>query len=190
MTDRAFPMAAAIGALCLLTGVPQARADEFDSYSDVGRNALTSVKDDFDSEVAEVRYLNQGWSPAQSMRFYRLPQGSKLIPYAWFVHLEQAGDRARFADAANLNRFRYLALRADKEHNPDGLPIGFVREPAQQGNPLKPDWRGLICAACHTAELRHKKVAYRIDGGPALADHDTFLVELTAAMKATLADGA
>lgn len=163
--------------------------DEFTTYGDERRDAMIDVKDLFDAEVKDVVYLPQGWSPAESMRFYRLAQGSKLIPYAWFLHLEQAKDQTPFAGPENMNRFRYLPMKIN-DHNPDGLPIGFVREPVQKGDPLKTDWLGLTCAACHTAEIRHNKVAYRIDGGPALADHDTFLIELAAAMKATLDDPA
>jgi hypothetical protein len=161
--------------------------DEFAAYSDRRRDAKIDVKDLFDAEVKDVVYLPQGWSPAESMRFYRLAQGSKLIPYSWFLHLEQAKDGTPFSSPENMNRFRYLPMNTN-DHNPDGLPIGFVREPMQKGDPLKTDWLGLTCAACHTAEIRHNNTAYRIDGAPALADHDTFLIELTAAMKATVDD--
>lgn len=180
-------LATAITGLAAWAGEP---VDEYSSYANERRDAVVDVKDDLDGPATEVRYLKQGWTPAQSMRFYRLPQGSRLIPYRWFVNLEQAGSQARFADPENMNRYRYLPLAKHPQHNPDGLPIGFVREPVQPDDALKTDWLGLTCAACHTAEIRHEKIAYRIDGGPALADHDTFLIDMTAAMKATLEDAA
>jgi hypothetical protein len=186
MFMRAFLLAAAMSASAAHVRA-QSAADEFTSYADDKRGARIDVPDDLDGPALDVKYLKQGWTPAQSMRFYSLPQGSKLIPYRWFLALEQAGAQTPFADPANMNRYRYLPLRADKDHNPDGLPIGFVREPTQPDDP-KADWLGLTCAACHTAEIRHAKIAYRIDGGPAMADHDTFLLELTDAMKATLND--
>jgi hypothetical protein len=162
--------------------------DEFSTYADVTRDAKIDLADVFDGTPTEVKYLNQGWSPSQSMRFYRLPQGSKLIPYKWFTALERASDQTRFADPVNMNRFRYLPLKAHKIYNPDGLPVGFVRELMQPDDTLKTDWLGITCSACHTAEIRFNKVAYRIDGGPAMADHDMFLIELVESLKTTLSD--
>src|SRR5262245_17462308 len=79
--------------------------DPFRNYADEKRDAKVDIKDDFDDDVKEVRYLNQGWSEAKSMKFYRLPQGSKLIPYPWFLALEQSGNQTPFADPANMNRY-------------------------------------------------------------------------------------
>jgi hypothetical protein len=135
--------------------------------------------------VDRVVYLDQGWTPAESMDFYTRSQGSRLIPYAWFLALEQAGAEDLFRDAKNIRRFGYLPQQPC-DANPDGLPVGFARDPDND----RGDWVGLTCAACHTTELHHQRVAYRIDGGPTLADFQTFVTDLTRALTATRDDPA
>ncbi len=50
----------------------------------------------------------------------------------------------------------------------------------------------MTCAACHTAQLEYKKddvtYALRLDGAPTNADFQSFLSDLTAAARATVAD--
>ena len=71
--------------------------------------------------------LNQGWTKEEREEFYFTPQGSQLIPYKWFLALEQAGDTKAFRDNANMKRYGILTAEPS-ERNPDGLPIGFVRD--------------------------------------------------------------
>jgi DTW domain-containing protein YfiP len=33
--------------------------------------------------------LDQNWTPAERKRFHHTPQGTRLVPYAWFKALEQ-----------------------------------------------------------------------------------------------------
>jgi hypothetical protein len=42
----------------------------------------------FGDQYSSVRYLWQGWSPADSLWFYTTSQGSDLIPYDFFMALE------------------------------------------------------------------------------------------------------
>ncbi len=132
----------------------------------------------------KVEYLEQGWKPEQSVWFYNVTQGSDLIPYDFFLALRQEKSDQLFRDNANINAYRYLP-QAPTPHNPDGLPLGFVRD-RYQGR----DYVGLTCAACHTGQLLHKNIAYRIDGGAAGADMERFMVDLGRTMRATLAGGA
>jgi hypothetical protein len=37
----------------------------------------------------EVAWLPQNWTEEQRRRYYHTAQGSELIPYAWFLALEQ-----------------------------------------------------------------------------------------------------
>ncbi|GAA5508036.1 catalase family protein [Novipirellula caenicola] len=76
---------------------------------------------------AQTTYLDQGWSDEQRHEFYFTPQGSQLIPYQWFLALEQVDSDVPFRDAANLRRYGLLPSEPT-ERNPDGLPIGFVRD--------------------------------------------------------------
>jgi hypothetical protein len=144
----------------------------------------------------------QGWNAVERWQFYTLPQGSFMLPYKWFLHLEQATNAKPFRSDEHMRRLRYLPWGADPKWNPDGLPVGFAREPwipappGETGWPFKHflgpasdvdfsgegDWVGLNCAACHTTEIHHKGKQLRIDGGPALAD----LAELKSALSQAL----
>ena len=39
----------------------------------------------------EVVRLDQGWTPDQREQYYQTAQGSLIIPYSWFMALEQPG---------------------------------------------------------------------------------------------------
>ena len=49
------------------------------------------------------------------------------MPYDWFIHLEQANSQEPFRDAKHMRSLRYIARTPDAL-NPDGLPIGFVKD--------------------------------------------------------------
>ncbi len=153
-----------------------------DDYRDAARHAVPT-----DPAIERVVYLDQGWTPAESADFYNRTQGSRLLPYPWFLALEQAGGDTPFRDAANVARLGYLPQQPNP-CNPDGLPVGFVKDPKAHGD--RTDWLGLTCAACHTAEIHHGTTAVRVDGGPTHGDLSLLLTELTAALKATLDDPA
>jgi RoxA-like, cytochrome c-like/Cytochrome c len=147
------------------------------------RNAQPGVADPFGETVLRIVYLDQGWSPSDSQRFYFTPQGSEILPYSWFLALEQPESTALFRDNVNMTKFRYLTQKPDAM-NPEGLPVGFVKDTGRDR-----DWLGITCAACHTAQIDYQGVGYRIDGGPALADVEGFLVGLASALKATRDQG-
>lgn len=123
--------------------------------------------------AAEPQWLEQNWSDDDRQWFYTTPQGSKLIPYAWAKALERADSDALWI--ANLERFWFLPNRTSSV-NPDGLPVGLVRD----GQHL-----GLTCAACHTKQIDYRGATYQIDGGPTDADLYTFLSDLGASLAAT-----
>src|SRR5262245_46689675 len=157
------------------------------SYKSADRGALLVSPDPLGDTADRVAYLNQGWEPRDSVDFYTHTQGSRLMPYTWFLALEQADSEKLFRDPQNMSRLRYLPQKPTPG-NPDGLPVGFVKDPHHPTETT--DYLGLTCAACHTAEIHYNKTAYRIDGGPGMGDADTFLMELTRAMRATLDDPA
>lgn len=97
--------------------------------------------------------------------------------------MEQPNNDEPFISAQNIERFGYLA--DDESYtpgNPDGLPIGFAKEPADNGE----DWVGMTCAACHTGEIRYRGRTIRIDGAPTLGDFTAFEQSLIQALQATL----
>ena len=138
------------------------------------------------SSINRVTTLSQNWSDEVSNWFYNVPQGSRLIPYDWFLHLEQAESQDLFRDAAHIRKLGYIARIADPE-NPDALPIGFTKDaPYEDGTA----GLGVTCAACHTREMHYQGTAYLIDGGPTTGDFERLLKSLATALKATAEDDA
>lgn len=135
------------------------------------------------SEVQETHYLAQGWDHQTRQQLSFTSFGSRLIPYAWFVALEQADNPALFRDPAHMSALGFIVATPD-EYNPDGLPIGVVRDKDKKYG----DYVGLTCAACHTGQVMISGRRIRIDGGQALIDFSGFETALVAALAATLAD--
>jgi len=146
------------------------------------RGAATVEHDQFSDQFSSIKYLAQGWTPAESMWFYNTTQGSDLLPYDFFMALEKPGTSELFRSNDNLNFYRYLPQKPTLS-NPDGLPVGFVKD-RYKGV----DYLGFTCAACHTAQLNYKGTGIRIDGGPAGSDMDSFLQNLATAVWAARTD--
>ena len=140
------------------------------------RGAATVQQDQFGDQYSSVRYLNQGWKPADSMWFYNTTQGSDLLPYDFFMVLEKPGTSELFRSNENLNYYHYLPQKPTIS-NPDALPVGFVKD-RYNGN----EYLGFTCAACHTGQVNYKGTGIRIDGGPAGSDMDSFLEALATAV--------
>lgn len=150
--------------------------------------------------------LGQGWSNDERLDFYNTSQGSQLIPYSWFLALEQSGNEILFRDADNIERLGFISQPPIAGRNPQGLPIGFVKDdnidpflvkkmsvarlPADAGalQSEYQEWLGLTCAACHTSEIQLDEHVLRIDGGPPLADFQSFIEQLSQALQATVKD--
>jgi mono/diheme cytochrome c family protein len=141
--------------------------------NDPDRGATTVGHDVFGDSYTSVRYLGQNWNESQSLWFYNTTQGSDFLPYDFFLALEQPGSTELIRSNENINnRYRYLP-RKPTAANPDGLPVGFVKD--EYGGK---EYFGFTCAACHTSQLNYKGVGYRIDGGPAGADLDKLIADV------------
>jgi uncharacterized protein (DUF2235 family) len=140
-----------------------------------------------------VAWLPQNWSEDQRHRYYHMAQGSELLPYAWFLALEQPRFTIKgaplFRDDSYLQGFGFIPDSA-YEQNPDALPVGFTRDDhfvdAYTGQ--KNVVLGLTCAACHTGELFFGDKAIRIDAGPSLIDQQKFAEALGLAVTWTYYD--
>ncbi len=126
-------------------------------------------------EIAE-----QNWTTAQRQWFHHTSQGTKIMPYAWFMALEQPqpswpGAAPRFVEADYLPRLGFIPSPSSAA-NPDGLPIGFAKDEfgANEGTSETEAVVGLTCAACHTGQVEYRGRAIRIDGGPSMADTGAF----------------
>ena len=142
-------------------------------------------------------YLSQGWDNADSLWFYNTTQGSDLIPYDFFMVLEKIDSvcpspatidmdsdtsQCLFRANDNIDLYRYLPQNKTR-FNPDSLPVGFVKD-SYDGM----DYVGYTCAACHTGQVNYQQQAIRIDGGPAMANMVSFLIDLENTLRATLND--
>lgn len=149
---------------------------------DPDRGAVAIDKGTFGENYSTPIYLDQGWTESDSLWYYNTTQGSALLPYDFFLVLEEAKSNELLRANSNVDKFRYLPQKPTF-FNPDGLPVGFVKE-TYQGK----DYVGLTCAACHTGQINYKGKAIRIDGGAAMADMVGFLTALEHSMKAALND--
>ena len=158
---------------------------------DKDRGAVTGVQDAFGDEFDIVFPDDkiwpgsqdwQNWSPADSMWFYTTTQGSNLIPYDFFMVLEEEGSNTLFRANENIAYYRYIPLKSTSS-NPDGLPLGFVKD-TYRGS----EYVGFTCAACHTTQINYQGVGMRIDGGPAMSDMYSFLMDMDKALTATWDD--
>ena len=146
------------------------------------RGAIAMPDGAYGESFSTPVYLDQGWSPSDSLWFYNTTQGSALLPYDFYLSLEQADSTELFRSNQNIDKYRYLPQRSSF-FNPDALSVGFVKE-TYKGK----DYMGYTCAACHTAQVNYQGKAIRIDGGPAMADMVGFLTSMQKAMEQTLAE--
>jgi len=130
--------------------------------------------------------LAQGWNDQTRQAFWFTAQGSEIVPYNYFLALEQASNTQPFASSANFTRYRYLPATASSL-NPDGLPIGFVKHVNATSGVA---WIGLTCAACHTSQINYQGTGFLIDGAGTLGDFNQWLGDLAGALDATLQDSA
>ncbi len=130
----------------------------------------------------QPEFLDQNWDDATRQFFYTTSQGSRMMPYDWFLALETADSTENFAKTV-LPKLGYVP-NPNLDQNPDELPVGFVADI---------DWRGqrhlgLTCAACHTNQIEYEEHLYQIDGAPTQADMAGLIEGLRDALNATLAD--
>jgi mono/diheme cytochrome c family protein len=142
----------------------------------VAKDALDAV------ETLPPIFLEQGWSDTVRTAFYTTSQGSRMLPYSWFLSLEEATSRRKFKVPGNMRRMGFLVDEGPS--NPDNLPVGFAKDE----HPTRGAAIGLTCAACHTGQVEFAGKTIRIDGGQSLGDLEQLQSGLLAALEATLTD--
>jgi hypothetical protein len=151
----------------------------------------------------------QGWTQLQRVAWYTASQGSRLIPQSWLHALEQPDSTTPFLDPTYIAGFRYLPNPTAGLSSPDpscpydtALPLGFpvdcqsdstfantrLRWKANQSD--SEPWVGMNCSACHTTEMTYKGTRIRVDGGPTLADFQSFTEAMEKALANTASDPA
>ncbi|MEM7083908.1 MAG: di-heme-cytochrome C peroxidase [Pseudomonadota bacterium] len=127
--------------------------------------------------------LEQGWSASIQEKSWFTTFGSRLMPYEWFLALEQPHASAPFRDLRHMAAFGLLNA-GPSMLNPDGLPVGFTQDTDPNGK----RWVGLGCAACHTGQVMIDAQAVRLDGGQSLFDFQRFEDSVIKALSATVSD--
>lgn len=140
-------------------------------------------------------HLQQGWTTDTADRWHFISQGTALVPYEWFLALEQPGQPPGQTELirapANLQRLGFLTEPVSAT-NPDGLGVGLYSTPVdiQDGRHAcwKGKWLGLGCAGCHTGQVSYRGQQIRIEGGPSHIDIDTFVEQLVGSITDVLTD--
>ncbi len=106
----------------------------------------------------------QGWTDQDRQEWYHTSAGTWLIPYDWFVALQ---------DEPLTARFTATGILADPTH-PDRLPVGIAKTESPN-LPTPVPFLGLNCAFCHTTQFTYRGATHRIEGGPSLQFNARFL---------------
>ena len=131
--------------------------------------------------VAQDIDLKQGWTRQQREAFWFGSQGSRIMPYSWFIGLEQPATTELLSAPAFLESLGFISVAGYK------LPIGLEVHANQARTAT---YVGLTCAACHTARLVIEGKPVIVEGGPALVDFSGFLDAMVGSTSATLKDEA
>ncbi len=131
--------------------------------------------------------LDQGWDDEARDRFYHEPQGSPIMPYAWFLVLEQPDSTELFRANAYLAAMGMITAAGPSARNPDALPIGLTKDLGIYQVEQK---LGMNCGACHISEVSYQGKSVLIDGGAAHFDFWTFMAQLETALRQTYEDDA
>ncbi len=126
--------------------------------------------------------LNQGWSQTVQSGYWYNGDGSLIIPYDWFLILEQANSTELFRSDAHIERLRYIPIPKSKL-NPDGMPAGFAKNVDPTNKQV---WMGLSCGGCHTTKISYKNTSMVINGAATMGDFQQMMLELEEAMRGTL----
>ncbi len=130
-------------------------------------------------------FLDQGWDHETQMEWWYTSQGSWVIPYDWYLALERADSKELVRSALNMERLRFIAWPPDPKWNPDGLPIGFVKDTDAESGETH---FGFTCAACHTGQFTYEGEQVLVDGAPAHSNFDGFLGEIGESLQQTRDD--
>lgn len=124
-----------------------------------------------------------GLSDAERQKFYHLPEGSELYPYAWAKALISSQNGKPFLE--NLERFGLVA-DAKSAENPHSLPVGITVGKRSGVGDI--EMIGVNCSACHVGQLSYQGRALRVDGAPNLFDITMFYTDLANSTKDTVKD--
>jgi hypothetical protein len=131
----------------------------------------------------DVTFLDQGWDDDERQTYYHTSQGTRLVPYAWILALEQPGlSKQPFLSDNILAKYKMIP-DPNTMNNPDRLPVGLAKSTDPDG-----EFIGLTCAACHTNQINFNGKKIRIDGGGSMGNVNGFIGEMFKALIETKVD--
>ncbi len=130
--------------------------------------------------VDGMKTLEQNWTKDIRQQMHFVSFGSRMMPYAMFLALEQPDSDELFRADDHMRDLGFILQNAS-ENNPDALPVGFSKDETEHSEP----WVGLTCAACHTGSLTYQGATILIDGGPGFLDFQRMEERLLASLKQT-----
>ncbi|MDG2012280.1 MAG: di-heme-cytochrome C peroxidase, partial [Pirellulaceae bacterium] len=128
----------------------------------------------------QYAYQGEQWTSHNRQQYYTVDQGSRIMPTAWAKALREPSGRLFWRDSGS--RYGFIP-HWDESFDNQGFPVGFFVVADKKKSSLS-----MNCAACHTRQISAEGVEYRIDGGPALADYDTFFRDLFVSVEFTLSN--
>ena len=133
------------------------------------------------------------WTEGERALYYHLTSGTQLIPYSWFLALEQADTRESFRADDYVKQLRLIPDKGYSAHNRDRLPVGFTKTVYPDDPRGIKEYLGITCAFCHTGELHvstkdRGRLNVYIDGGASMQDNAQFLDALSASFRRTAAE--
>ena len=125
-------------------------------------------------KVYDVIKLNKNWTDEERQKYYHTSQGSQVMPYDWFVALEQPNSRELFMANDYITGMRFIP-DPNLVSNPSLLPIGFAKDDPDPVDGVQNV--GLTCALCHTSQITYRGMGIRIDGAPGYFSQRLFVYE-------------
>ena len=133
----------------------------------------------------EVVYLDQNWSPSESLRFYSTPARLAATPLPVVPRPRAGGLDHPLPRQPEHPQISLPAAECRARRIPTDSPSASPRRPARAvGGWASP------AQLCHTNEIRLGDIGYRVDGAPTQADAQAFLSDLAGALQKTRDDPA
>ena len=123
----------------------------------------------------DPRQPERCWTNEERQWYYHTSQGSQIMPYDWFVALEQPDNDELFIASDHISQLRLLP-DPNPLNNPDLLPVGFAKDDPDPVTGIQNV--GLSCATCHTAQITYRGMGLRVEGAPGRFNFDMFLQRL------------
>ncbi len=144
--------------------------------------------------------LDQGWNQTQKTAWLEAGQGSRMLPLAWLVALEQRASEEPLMSDALIRQYGYVphtlggssvkvvqGYAVDRSDDSD-LTFTKLRWKALQGS--REPWVGPTCSMCHTSHISYQGTQLTVYGGQTMGDLAGFQLEILGALQNTRADTA